>query len=134
MGYRLTFWNIDSVSDTSTAQQQNVRMKQRIVKISVLTICVSMSTIINWVLYFAHFGHYFLYLDLWLNVLFVDMMHKHNDFWYYKVLCFPCKSCLKWDKTQRELIKMNMSGIKTRTRSTSGTSANKPQFSNSEPL
>eukprot|EP01084_Bolivina_argentea_P238255 400272_1 len=77
------------------------RLKSLIIKNTILTTTVTISTLVNWFmwLYFSSVigvGICFLYFDMWFNCLVIGLMFSHNDK-YYKKLCKPCIICCFMD-------------------------------------
>eukprot|EP01083_Nonionella_stella_P192734 712248_1 len=75
-------------------------LKSLIIKNTILTVAGSVSTLINWMLWFANVGISFLYLDIWFNCVIISLMFKYNDK-YYKRLCKVCIVCclMRCDRT-----------------------------------
>eukprot|EP01084_Bolivina_argentea_P316180 547994_1 len=85
-----------SSSDEQCEQKRHkmFKMKSLIVKISILTIIGSLSSLLSYLLWILtnkwfNFGAVFLYLDLFTNCLCSGLMFSSNDK-YYKKLCRVC--------------------------------------------
>eukprot|EP01084_Bolivina_argentea_P319152 553584_1 len=89
--------SLNDVNNRYNSSLHLFKLKTVIVKNCLLTVLASVSTIINWFLWWLlatkqELGGTFLYVDTFLNCFFIGLMFSYNDM-YYKTLCKCCIKC-----------------------------------------
>ena len=99
-------WKLNGlIKKISDENKKNNSIQKLMVKNTILTVSISISTFINYLIYFIDDKlDFFLYLDVFLNSLFISLMFKYNDNIYYKFICKLCNDYYQHRHKDLELV------------------------------
>eukprot|EP01083_Nonionella_stella_P084778 234764_1 len=99
-----TVQKTQSNSNSQINQQRQISLQSVrgvMVKNTVLTVLISVSTLFNWMLYFLGYGAVLVFLDVLFSCFLLSLMFEYNDK-TYQTLTKPCQKCAVFDQTNHE--------------------------------
>lgn len=95
--------SIDETSDNKRpkspmrkATDPSIGLRKIMTKNTILTVSIAVVKLVSYTIFFTSgtYSDIAVYLDINLNTLFLSLMFKFNDKWFYKYICKICNDCL----------------------------------------